>query len=216
MITDTMYCLTKATHPDSIRQYFQAVLEKNDAGEAFPIDLDEVWQLEYQRKDHAVRILKDIFIQNVDYQKIPKKGDRGKATDKYYLTIEALEWFVARKNRAVFDVYRHVFHTAIQIMKNEKSLSPIEQYLYQCIGKPLMVSGRPYWPYATILRMCGYRYPSKCLRTMPNVMFQINGPAPAFVREYGRVWADATIYSLVANRRVAYVEWKNHKTVSLF
>ena len=54
-----------------------------DAGENFPVNLDEVWMLAYERKDHAVRDLKNNFVQLPDIQSLLKNGER--------LTINELE-----------------------------------------------------------------------------------------------------------------------------
>lgn len=87
----------------------------------FPINLDEVWMLVYPRKDHAVRELKENFIEGIDYQIFPKIGGNpkgGRPIDEYHLTISCMEYFIARKVRPVFEVYRQVFH---RVMKRELS-----------------------------------------------------------------------------------------------
>jgi len=69
--------------------------------------------------DAAVRALKANFIENVDYLQLLQNVERsndgkfaGGGTD-YYLTSACLEYFVARKVRPVFEVYRRVFHHSI-------------------------------------------------------------------------------------------------------
>lgn len=77
------------------------------------MNLDDVWQLCYAEKGKAVRALRSNFIENVDFIVIAKNGknpDGGRPTDDYYLTSACLEYFVARKVRPVFEVYRRVFH----------------------------------------------------------------------------------------------------------
>lgn len=89
------------------------VLEVSKIGKEFPINLDDVWQLVYPRKDHAVRVLTEDFIQDVDYQVFLKNGENskgGRPSSKYMLTVSCMEFFIARKVRAVFEVYRLVFH----------------------------------------------------------------------------------------------------------
>ena len=69
--------------------------------------------LVYPRKDHAVRALIENFMQGVDYQVLPKNGENskgGRPTDIYKLSVPCMEFFIARKVRVVFDVYRTVFH----------------------------------------------------------------------------------------------------------
>ena len=110
--------LTKQSGENEIRSYFNAILELSKSDNEFPVNLDEVWMLVYPRKDHAVRALKENFIEGVDYQSFPKNGERsingqfsGGGTD-YHLTVSCMEFFIARKVRPVFEVYRQVFHKA--------------------------------------------------------------------------------------------------------
>lgn len=98
--------------------------------EEFPVNLDDVWPLVYSRKDKAVRALQsnDLFLQNVDYQVLPQNGENsillpqngeqdgkrakqwgGNAQVTYMLSVSCLEFFIARKVRPVFEVYRQVF-----------------------------------------------------------------------------------------------------------
>lgn len=94
----------------------------------FSVNLDDVWQLAYTRKDAAVRALKANFIENVDYLPLPQNVERSEdgtfisgGTD-YYLTSACLEYFVARKIRPVFEVYRRVFHHAVAQVQQQPSL----------------------------------------------------------------------------------------------
>ena len=114
--------LTKESVPSDIERYFRGVLALDQQDNEFSVNLDDVWQLCYPRKDHAVRELKANFIENVDFIVIPKNGENpqgGRPKDDYYLTSACLEYFVARKVRPVFEVYRRVFHhTAAQIQQS--------------------------------------------------------------------------------------------------
>lgn len=72
----------------------------------------------YSRKDKAVRALSEdnIFIQDTDYQFFPRNGENpkgGRPSGEYWLSIPCLEFFIARKRREVFEVYRQVFHKTI-------------------------------------------------------------------------------------------------------
>lgn len=82
----------------------------------FSVNIDDVWMLAYSRKDAAVRALKVNFMENVDFivihQEVENSKD-GRPLDNYYLTSACLEYFVARKVRPVFEVYRRVFHHAV-------------------------------------------------------------------------------------------------------
>lgn len=118
--------LNKESSASEIKQYFEKVLELSQSGNEFPINLDEVWPLIYDRKDHAVRelIKSRIFTQYIDYKVFPKKGENiykntqnlkgGRPTEEYHLSIPCMEFLIARKVRPVFDVYRTVFHSVMQ------------------------------------------------------------------------------------------------------
>lgn len=105
--------LTKTSNPSDIERYFRGILELDKQNKEFSVNLDDVWQLCYAEKGKAVRALKSNFIENVDFIVIAQNGknpDGGRPTDDYYLTSACLEYFVARKVRPVFEVYRRVFH----------------------------------------------------------------------------------------------------------
>ena len=117
--------LTKQSTEQEIKAYFEEVLRLTRDSEEFPVNLDEVWPLVYSRKDKAVRALQsnDLFLQNVDYQVFPQNGENsggltqnggkvpnGRPTEIYMLSVPCLEFFIARKVRPVFEVYRQVFH----------------------------------------------------------------------------------------------------------
>ena len=117
--------LTKQSTDQEIKAYFEEVLRMSRDSEEFPVNLDDVWPLVYSRKDKAVRALQsnDLFMQNVDYQVLPQNGENsgvlaqnggkvqnGRPTEIYMLSIPCLEFFIARKVRPVFEVYRQVFH----------------------------------------------------------------------------------------------------------
>jgi hypothetical protein len=106
--------LSKKSGNEQIRQYFTQVCKLHDGGNEFPVDLDTVWPLVYSRKDKAVRALLDneMFQEGVDYQILPQNGEKGRPTEKYMISIACMEYFIARKERAVFEVYRSVFHAA--------------------------------------------------------------------------------------------------------
>lgn len=123
--------LTKQSTDQEIKAYFEEVLRLSRDSEEFPVNLDDVWPLVYSRKDKAVRALKEgeLFIEGIDYIPLPQNGERlegnllaqnGKrmangqfnGCDKvtYKLSVPCLEFFIARKVRPVFEVYRQVFH----------------------------------------------------------------------------------------------------------
>lgn len=104
---------------DEIRKYFIAVLNLSKSKEKYPVNLDDVWMLVYGRKQEAVRALtSEIFIQDIDYQILRQKAENpkgGRPTIEYHLSVSCLEYFIARKVRPVFDVYREVFHKVNEI-----------------------------------------------------------------------------------------------------
>lgn len=111
--------LTKQSTDQEIKAYFEEVLRMSKDSEEFPVNLDEVWPLVYSRKDKAVRALKEgeLFIEGIDYIPLPQNGERlyngqfdGGNQVTYMLSVPCLEFFIARKVRPVFEVYRQVFH----------------------------------------------------------------------------------------------------------
>ena len=114
----TNQILTKQSSDNEIRSSFNAILELSKSDKEFPVNLDEVWMLVYNRKEEAVRSLttSDLFIQGVDYQILRRNAEnskRGRPASDYYLSVPCLEFFIARKVRAVFEIYRQVFHYQI-------------------------------------------------------------------------------------------------------
>lgn len=121
--------LSKGSSKENIKRYFKSVLEISKSGKEYPINLDEVWPLVYSEKGKAVRALKENFMQDVDYQVLAQNGKNpiqdvdyqvlrqnpqnplgGRPSNIYMLTVPCMEFFIARKVRAVFEVYRQVFH----------------------------------------------------------------------------------------------------------
>ena len=111
--------LTKESVPQDIERYFRGVLALDQQDKVFSVNLDDVWQLCYAEKGKVVRALKANFIENVDFLPLAQNGKRSKdgrfngGGYDYYLTSACLEYFIARKVRPVFEVYRRVFHHAV-------------------------------------------------------------------------------------------------------
>lgn len=125
--------LTKDSVPSDIERYFRGVLALDQQDKVFPVNLDDVWQLAYSERSKAVRALKANFIENVDFIVIAHNGENSLAHNgkqdwggnnkiDYYLTSACLEYFVARKVRPVFEVYRRVFHHAVAQVQQQPSL----------------------------------------------------------------------------------------------
>ena len=105
-----MKALTKTSSNEEIKAYFKAVFELSRSEEDFPVDIDEVWMLVYNRRDYAIDALKKEFIEKVDYACTSVKTEVGSTKYKYHITVSCLEYFIARKVRPVFEVYRQGFH----------------------------------------------------------------------------------------------------------
>ena len=113
---ETAIVLTKESNEVTIRSYFEGVLKLSQSIKDFPVNLDEVWMLAYERKDCAVRALKKNFIEGIDFQPLRQNVEReigGAVANNYMLSTSCLEYFIARKVRPVFEVYRQVFHKAV-------------------------------------------------------------------------------------------------------
>lgn len=114
----------------TIKRYFEQISRLMESKEEYPIDLDDVWPLVYGKKSDAVSALKGEFIEKVDYvfvrqnpqQRNPtssRKSNRGGSNRvTYKITLKCFEFFIARKVRPVFEVYREVLHQRIKEEKN--------------------------------------------------------------------------------------------------
>lgn len=106
--------LTLQSSNEELKAYFEAVCRIVDSHtDEFPINLDEVWPLCYGRKSDAVEALARDFLQDVDYKVIrqnPQNPLGGRPLNEYHLTTSCFEFFIARKVRPVFEVYRQFFH----------------------------------------------------------------------------------------------------------
>lgn len=134
--------LTKQSSEAEIKAYFCAVLNLSESDEEYPVNLDDVWPLVYTEKGKAVRALKsnDLFMEGVDYILLAQNGKQdsplaqngkrlasgkfnGENKVTYMLSVPCLEFFIARKVRPVFEVYRQVFH---KVAKG--NVTPQEQF----------------------------------------------------------------------------------------
>lgn len=119
----------------SLKDYFINIRELSKGGEQFPINLDDVFPLVYSRRDKALQELRKNFIESVDFNlhqlgKVVKIKDlqNGIKIDAY-LSVPAMEYFIAKKVKAVFEVYRNVFHSTIEAKEAQKPLSQIDLIL---------------------------------------------------------------------------------------
>ncbi|MBD5367206.1 MAG: hypothetical protein HDR82_09470 [Bacteroides sp.] len=109
---------------EQLMTYFKSVCKLVDeTHDEFPVNLDDVWPLMYGRKQEAVRALvsNENFIEEIDYRTVRNDAQGGQfASTDYYLTTSCFEFFIARKKREVFEVYRQFFH---KVRRGEMSLS---------------------------------------------------------------------------------------------
>lgn len=120
----------------TIKNYFQYIFTLAKSGEQYPVNLEDVYYLAYSRKDHAIDALKkdEVFMQDVDYQVFPQIRENlfgGRPKDVYKLSIPCLEYFIARKVRPVFEVYRQVFHAvpdvAMKVRADKDKMAKLEK-----------------------------------------------------------------------------------------
>ena len=122
--------LSKTSSSEEIKSYFNAILKLAKASEEFPVNLDEVWPLVYENRADAVRALKRDFVEGEDYnplrQNAVPENQSFNPNPKidYFLTVSCLEYFIVKKVRPVFEVYRKVFHKAAERAKQLKSPTP--------------------------------------------------------------------------------------------
>lgn len=122
--------ISKESTTAQIRKYFTKVLDLSKQENEYPVNLNEVWALVYNQKSDAVKVLKKDFIENVDYQvlrQIPQNPKGGRPSEEYILSVPCLEFFIARKIRPVFDVYRKVFHSKMNGLVSPKLRRKIEK-----------------------------------------------------------------------------------------
>lgn len=110
--------LVKSSSSGQIQGYFAKILELKNSGKEFPVNLDDVWRLAYDRKDSAVKELKSNFVENEDFllrqNAEQKKGRGGHNKVEYFLSVPCLEYFIAKRIKPVFEVYRQIFHKTIE------------------------------------------------------------------------------------------------------
>ena len=110
--------LQKTASSSELQNYFTAIIDLKKSGKEFPVNIDEVYRLLYKRRDNAIRDLKSSFIENEDFLLLKneeQKNRRGGSNKiDYFLTTQCLEYFIAKKKREVFEVYRTVFHKAVE------------------------------------------------------------------------------------------------------
>lgn len=123
--------LTKQSGAEELRQYFNAIHALSKQDEKFPVDIDDVWGLVYSERGKAVTTLKKNFIEGEDFisfAQTVKRTTGATVRNVYRLSLPCLEYFIARKIRSVFNVYREVFHKVVE-QKEQQLLSPTQALL---------------------------------------------------------------------------------------
>jgi hypothetical protein len=127
----------QVTTADKVRGFFEYLLSAEESGDPFPVDLDIVWPMAYTAKSTAKKALVDSneFFEDVDYllkqnleqiPRSPKTGGAGLNKEKIFLSVSCLEYFIARKVRPIFDIYRQC---RIEITKTAKSKARLPYHL---------------------------------------------------------------------------------------
>jgi hypothetical protein len=173
---------------ERLKAYFEQLLRmQQQEGGQFPADFDEVWPMAYAERKHAVQALAQrgsLFVQGIDYQISLQNAEKtswgaGRPLEKYHLTVRALEWFVARRVPAVFDIYRAVFWAAAGGGLPAAAHAELEKYAGPC----LLHGGERHYPLAAAAPLAGVGARSGRLRGVPALM------------AYGRRWITAGAYS---------------------
>lgn len=136
--------LSSQSSESQIKSYFNSVLTLSKSGEKFPIDLDNVWQICYAQKVKALQFLIESgqFYENEDYillsQKVKQNGEisanvgsGGHNRQVYMLSVPCMEYLIARKVRAVFEVYRRVFHEFLNAKRMSEDEIVLQAMLIQ-------------------------------------------------------------------------------------
>ena len=132
--------LSLSSSTEEIKRYFKTILAISKMEITYPVNFDSCWMLCYSAKDKAVRALKENFIEGVDYQLLAQNGERtrgGQNKIDYYLSVSYLEYFIARKVRPVFDVYREVFHKTAEVLPKVAKSSAADKRRIAALEKEL-------------------------------------------------------------------------------
>ena len=164
--------LTKKSNTEQIKAYFTQVFKMKNSGEDFPADLDMVWPLIYSEKGKAVRALKNNpdFMQDVDYQFLAPNGKNsknslapngkqkrgGRSREVCNLSVSCLEYFIVRKKRPIFEIYRIALHTLAQASNNSLPAYDILADFYKNT-KQLEINDLSYFHLADVLFFIGSR-----------------------------------------------------------
>ena len=117
---------------EEIKSYFDSlyrfVSEKGE--DEFCVDLDDVFHYAYKAKKEAMRALtkSGVFINGYDYIVVCKAAQgQFSSKTKIMMTMRCFEFFIVKKNRELFEVYRSIFHFVLagNIPKQIINVTPI-------------------------------------------------------------------------------------------
>jgi hypothetical protein len=125
------------TTSDKVRAYFEYLFDIEVRGDEFPVDLDVVWPMTYTAKHTAKKALIDssdlfegedyLLKQNLEHPERPSgAGGGGLNKEKIFLSVSCFEYFVARKSRPIFEIYRLC---RLEVAKAAKAKSSIPYHL---------------------------------------------------------------------------------------
>lgn len=174
--------LNKESNENEIKRYFKAILKLSQSENEFPINIDEVWMLVYNRRDYATDALKKDFIENVDYKCTSVKTEVGSVKLEYNISVSCMEFFIARKVRPVFEVYRQVFHRAASALPPARKKSA---------GLTTKVKASIMWVEG-ISRSLNLNDASK-LRLFEQVAEPLGLPTPDYVKSSGILLSASTL-----------------------
>lgn len=99
---------------EQVKQYFSHLFQVEQSGDPFPVDLEAVWAFAYTTKSNAKKALvgSTEFFEGEDYHifqsddmvKRPQGG--GRQHEKIVLSVQCFEYFIARRVRPIFEIYR--------------------------------------------------------------------------------------------------------------
>jgi len=120
-----------------LRDYFALVMQAEQSGEPFPVDFDYVWYLAYSTKASAKRALLNAenLFEEVDYHinnsvdMVKRFQGGGVQPEKIFLSVSCLEFFVARKVREIFEIYRECRKFVFNKLKANRMPYHIRRYV---------------------------------------------------------------------------------------
>jgi len=127
---------------DQVRVYLELLFKAEESGDPFPVDLDYVWALAYGSKFAAKRALVTAkeFYADIDYHihnpadVVGRPQGGGTQPERIVLTLQCFEYFIARKNRAVFEVYRQCRIKLTEVAKAQAAVPVIPYHIRRYIA----------------------------------------------------------------------------------